>query len=57
MLRAFDVWQPKRGAPFGNRNAFKTGMHTKVPRALRKEIARWKRETRALLLKVERDAR
>jgi hypothetical protein len=53
ILRPEDVWQPKRGAQFGNRNAFKTGLHAKEPRALRKQIAQWKRETRALLRLVQ----
>jgi hypothetical protein len=48
-LRPEEVWQPKLGAPRGNRNAFKTGCYASEPRALRKEIAAWKRETRALL--------
>jgi hypothetical protein len=42
----------KRGAPKGNRNRFKNGLYTNEAKALRKEIASWKRETRALLLKV-----
>jgi hypothetical protein len=50
-----DVVKRKPGGQPGNRNAFKTGMHTKTPRALRKQIARWKRETRMLLARVERE--
>jgi hypothetical protein len=44
----------KRGGQPGNRNRFKTGLHTNELKALRKQIATWKRETRALLLKVQR---
>ncbi|MBS0273831.1 MAG: hypothetical protein JSR55_05395 [Proteobacteria bacterium] len=49
--------QPRRkgGGQPGNRNAWKTGLHAKEPRALRKQIARWKRETRALLWRVEKE--
>ncbi|HEY4124529.1 MAG TPA: hypothetical protein VGM36_07950 [Rhizomicrobium sp.] len=47
--------QPRRkgGGQPGNRNAFKTGLYAKEPRALRKQIAQWKRTTRALLRMVE----
>ena len=53
ILRPEDVWQPKLGAPRGNRNRFKTGLYTNEAKALRKQIAQWKRETRALLRLVE----
>ncbi|HEY8947446.1 MAG TPA: hypothetical protein VIM56_01035 [Rhizomicrobium sp.] len=53
MLRPEDVWQPKLGAPRGNRNRFKTGLYTNEAKALRKQIAAWKRETRTLLQRVE----
>ena len=39
----------RNGGQPGNRNAFKTGHYTKEPRALCKQIAAWKRTTRALL--------
>jgi hypothetical protein len=55
ILRPEDVWQPKLGAPRGNRNAFKTGCYASEPRALRKEIAAWKRTTRALLAEIEKE--
>jgi hypothetical protein len=46
---------PKRkpGGQPGNRNAFKTGLHMKEPRALRKQVTRWKRETNALMRMVQ----
>jgi hypothetical protein len=44
----------KRGAPKGNRNRFKTGLYTNEAKALRKEIAAWKRDTRALLMNLKR---
>jgi hypothetical protein len=46
-----DIQLPKRkrGAPKGNRNRFKTGLHTNEAKALRKQIAQWKRETGLLL--------
>lgn len=49
--------QPRRkgGGQPGNRNAFKTGLYAKEPRALRKQIAAWKRETRALLQQIEKE--
>jgi hypothetical protein len=53
MLRPEDVWQPKLGAPRGNRNRFKIGLYTNEAKALRKQIATWKRTTRALLRVVE----
>lgn len=45
--------QRKPGGQPGNRNAFKTGLYAKEPRALRKQIAAWKRETRELLRRIE----
>ncbi|HEY7977269.1 MAG TPA: hypothetical protein VID67_03675 [Rhizomicrobium sp.] len=45
--------QRKPGGQPGNRNAFKTGLHAKEPRELRKQVARWKRETAALLKSIE----
>jgi hypothetical protein len=46
--------QPRRkgGGQPGNRNAFKTGLYAQEPRELRKQIADWKRRTRALLRMV-----
>jgi hypothetical protein len=49
LLRPEDVWQPKMGPPGGNRNALKTGRHTKKLRAMRSEIAHWRRTTNALI--------
>ncbi len=54
MLRSEDVWQPKRGAPPGNRNAWKTGAHRKEYRDARKQIAAWLRTTKALIAEAER---
>lgn len=48
-LRPEDVWQPKKGAPFGNRNAFKTGAHAAPVRDWRKRVADWRRRARAAL--------
>lgn len=43
------VWQPKLGAPRGNRNALKTGAHDAPMRGWRKRIASWRRRVRAAL--------
>jgi hypothetical protein len=42
----------KGGAPKGNRNAFKTGVHTAEARALRARIRAWHRRAAALLRAV-----
>jgi hypothetical protein len=39
----------KRGAPFGNRNAVKTGRYTARQRDLKRRIAAWRRKVRAVL--------
>jgi hypothetical protein len=48
-LRPEEVWHPKRGAPYGNRNAYRTGRHTAGQRDLRHRIADWRRRARAAL--------
>ena len=55
MLRTEDVWQPRLGAPRGNRNRFKTGLYTNEAKALRKQIAAWKLSTRMLLKQIEQE--
>jgi hypothetical protein len=55
MLRPDEVWQPPRGAPPGNRNAWKTGAHRKQYRDARKQIAEWMRTTNALIAEAEKD--
>jgi hypothetical protein len=37
------------GGQPGNRNALKTGCHTKDARALRKQVTQWRRTTKALV--------
>jgi hypothetical protein len=49
LLRPGDVWQPKIGGRFGNRNAWKTGAETAAIRDLQKRIAAWRRRVRAAL--------
>ena len=39
----------KLGAPFGNRNALKTGAHSAEIRAWKKRVAAWRRRVRAAL--------
>ena len=39
----------KLGAPFGNRNALKTGAHVAEVRAWKKRVAAWRRRVRAAL--------
>jgi hypothetical protein len=48
-LRPDEVWHPKVGPPFGNRNALKTGAHTAPVRAWRKRVADWQRRVRVAL--------
>ena len=54
-LRPEQVWQPKIGGRFGNRNALKSGAHIAEVRAWKKRIAAWRRRVRAALAEV-RDA-
>ena len=49
LLRPEQVWQPKIGGTFGNRNALKTGAHTAQVRAWRKRVADWRRRVRVAL--------
>ncbi|MEJ0043842.1 MAG: hypothetical protein WDM81_17235 [Rhizomicrobium sp.] len=49
MLRQEDVWQPKRGAPPGNRNARKHGRFDAEARRLRRRIAALRRAAKALI--------
>jgi hypothetical protein len=49
MLGTEDVWQPRMGAPLGNCNRLKHGDQTRECKELRRLIAQWRRETRALL--------
>jgi hypothetical protein len=51
-LRPEDVWHPKSGPPFKNRNAVKTGLHTAEIRALRNAIQHLRRRARAAIAKV-----
>jgi hypothetical protein len=53
MLRPEEVWQPKLGAPRGNRNALKTGQHTGRNRALRRQVTTFMRNARAIAAMVE----
>lgn len=48
MIKPDTGQRPKRGAPFGNRNALKTGRHTADLLDLRKRIAAWRRQLRAM---------
>jgi len=45
----------KLGAPYGNRNALKTGAHTAPVRAWRKRVADWRRRVRAALAEIRND--
>jgi hypothetical protein len=57
MLRSEDIWQPKLGAPRGNRNAWKTGAHRKEYREARKQIAVCQRRMRELIALGEEQLR
>jgi hypothetical protein len=49
LLRPEDVWQPKMGAPRGNRNALKIGAHTKEARSMRKQVTSVRRTMKLLI--------
>lgn len=49
ILRPDEVWQPKLGAPFANRNALKTGLHTAEIKDLRRRIRAWHRRAAAAI--------
>ncbi|HEY5338933.1 MAG TPA: hypothetical protein VIJ85_12065 [Rhizomicrobium sp.] len=53
MLGPDDVWQPRMGAPRGNRNALKNGRHTKAARALRARIRDFKSRVKLALAMVD----
>ncbi len=53
ILRQRPEGSPKLGAPYGNRNALKTGRHTAERRALKRRIAGWRRKVRAVLASLE----
>ena len=53
ILRPEDVWQPKLGAPRGNRNAVKTGRYTADKQALRRQIAGFIRNALAVAAMVD----
>src|SRR5436309_14271911 len=55
MLRPEDVWQPRIGAPLGNCNRLKTGHHRRPCKELRRTIAQWRRETKALMADAKRE--
>jgi hypothetical protein len=48
-----DLARRKLGAPFGNRNALKTGAHTAEVRAWKKRVAAWRRRVRVALAEAE----
>ena len=53
MLRPDDVWQPRIGAPPGNRNRLKTGLHTAEVRDLRRRLRAFHARVNALLKDVD----
>ncbi len=55
-LRPDDVWQPKLGAPLGNRNARKHGRRDAQARLLRRRIAAFRRSAKALLARIENES-
>ena len=52
MLRPEDIWQPKLGAPNGNRNARKHGHRDAEAMALRHRLAQLRRRAKALLARA-----
>lgn len=57
ILRPDEVWQPTIGAPAGNRNAFKTGTHTKEVRVLRKQVTATRRTMKRLIACAKEELR
>jgi len=55
ILRPEDVWHPRIGAPLGNRNHLKHGRQTKECKAIRRAIAKWRRDTKALMARADRE--
>jgi len=55
ILRPEDVWHPRIGAPLGNRNHLKHGRQTKECKAIRRAIAEWRRDTKALMAHADRE--
>ena len=52
ILRLDEVWQPRVGAPNGNRNARRTGRHDAEAMSLRRRIAQFRRRAKALLARA-----
>lgn len=46
------VWQPRKGAPPGNKNRLKNGRYTKIAKARRKEVAVMRKRVRVLVLRA-----
>jgi hypothetical protein len=57
ILRPDDVWQPKLGAPVGNRNARRAGPRDAQARELHRRIAALKRNAKALMSRVRRESK
>ena len=53
MLGPLDVWHPRMGAPPGNRNALKTGAHTRPVRDLRKQVTSARRTMKLLIARAK----
>ena len=52
MLRPEQIWQPRMGAPLGNRNRLRHGNETRAMKELRRLMAQWRRETALLLARA-----
>ena len=55
LLRPDQVWQPKLGAPFGNRNGRRVGPHDAQARSLRSRIAKLRKRAKALILQAKEE--
>ena len=53
LLRADEVWQPRLGAPRGNRNALKSGRHDRATRDLCRRVAACRRRARTLMAQAQ----
>src|ERR1700760_491092 len=57
MLRPEQLWQPRIGAPLGNRNALKHGYHTRRAKRIRVRVRDLKCRARAAIAAVDRWAK
>jgi len=55
LLRSDEVWQPKLGAPYRNRRAWKRGMHSMEMRKFRSRLHALRVKVDAVLRRLEEE--